>query len=81
MDGGEDGFDLYRKLFKQIRKFEGAPQGWKLKLIVGEIDYTHGELAVNEALKYFPDASVEVKTDLAHRQRILKITLQAGLAR
>ena len=69
LDGGEDGFKLYRKLFGEIKQ-----KNWKPKLIIGEIDYTHGELAVNEALKYFPGAKVEVKTDLAHKQRILKIT-------
>lgn len=74
LDGGEDGFELYRKLFKQIKEKNLIP-----KLIVGEIDYTHGELAVNEALKYFPEAQVEVKTDLAQKQRILKITLQEDL--
>lgn len=77
LDGGEDGFALYRKLFKQILRLhlEGPPAGRAgVKLIIGEIDYTHGELAVNEALKYFPKASVEVKTDLAYKQRILKIT-------
>lgn len=68
LDGGEDGFDLYRKLFAQIKK-----KGWKPKLIVGEIDYTHGELAIQEALKYFPTHQVEVKLDLTHKQRILKI--------
>ena len=68
LDGGEDGFDLYRKLFAQIKQ-----KKWNPKLIVGEIDYTHGELAVNEALKFFPNAAVEVKTDLAHKQRILSI--------
>lgn len=68
LDGGKDGFELYRKLFKQIKK-----KGWKPKLMVGEIDYTHRELAVNDALKYFPNAQVEVKTDLAQKQRILKI--------
>lgn len=68
LDGGSDGFVLYRKLFQQIRlHLKGV------KLIVCEIDYTHGELAVNEALKYFPDAEVEVKTDLAHKQRLLVI--------
>ncbi len=41
LDGGEDGFELYRKLFSQIKKNK-----WKPKLIVGEIDYTHGELAI-----------------------------------
>lgn len=71
LDGGEDGFELYRKLFKQVSL---TPERCKPKLIVGEIDYTHGELARNEALKYFPNAEVEIKTDLAHKQRILKIT-------
>ncbi len=68
LNGGEDGFKLYRKLFKQIKK-----KRWIPKLIIGEIDYTHGELAVNEAQKYFPEAEIEVKTDLVHKQRILLI--------
>ncbi|MDO8498757.1 MAG: HemK/PrmC family methyltransferase [bacterium] len=69
LDGGEDGFELYRQLFQQIKE-----KGWKPKLILGEIDYTHGELAQEEAQKYFPEAQVEVKTDLAHKQRILRIS-------
>lgn len=72
LDGGADGFDLYRKLFQQIKSFEGE-QGWKLKLIICEIDYTHKDLSILEALKYFPNFAVEVKTDLAYKQRILKI--------
>ncbi|MBI2086080.1 peptide chain release factor N(5)-glutamine methyltransferase [Candidatus Daviesbacteria bacterium] len=68
LDGGEDGFELYRKLFAQINE-----KGWKPKLIIGEVDYTHGELAINEAQKYFPKAQTDVKTDLSHKQRILLI--------
>lgn len=68
LDGGENGFELYRKLFAQIKE-----KGLQPKLIIGEIDYTHGELAINEAQKYFPKAQVEVKTDLAYKQRILLI--------
>ena len=64
---------MYRRLFGQIRhKFINNP-----KLIVCEIDYTHGELAVFEAQKYFPDARIEVKTDLAKKQRILTIRWEA----
>lgn len=70
LDGGEDGFELYRKLFAQVKE-----KSWQPKLIIGEIDYTHGELAVNEAQKYFPDAEIEVKKDLAHLQRILIIKI------
>ncbi len=68
LDGGEDGFELYRNLFKQIKE-----KNWQPKLIIGEIDYTHGELAANEAQKCFPEANIEVRKDLAHLQRILTI--------
>lgn len=83
LDGGEDGFKLYRKLLSQLKQLckpglktnlQTGFEAWKLKLLIGEIDYTHGQLAINEALKYFPNAEVEVKTDLAKKQRILKIT-------
>lgn len=66
LDGGQDGFELYRKLFQQLKKR-------KFKIFVGEIDYTHGELALHEAQKYFPKAQVEVKKDLSHQQRVLVI--------
>lgn len=68
LDGGEDGFGLYRKLFQELNE-----RNWTPKLLIGEIDYTHGELAVNEAQRYFPKAEVEVRKDLAHMQRILLI--------
>jgi len=68
LDGGSDGFDLYRKLFSQMVEKKLFP-----KLLVGEIDYTQGEIAIRESQKYFPKATVEVKTDLAKKQRILLI--------
>ncbi|MBI4036935.1 peptide chain release factor N(5)-glutamine methyltransferase [Candidatus Daviesbacteria bacterium] len=76
LDGGEDGFELYRNLFAQIKQ-----KGWHPKLIVCEIDYTHAEIAIREAQKlvvsevepFFPEAEVEVKLDLAKKQRILLI--------
>lgn len=73
LDGGEDGFELYRKLFQQLSTL-GVELDWHPRLIAGEIDYTHGDLAISEAKKYFPDAKVEIKNDLAHKQRILKIS-------
>lgn len=85
LDGSKDGFDLYRKLFKQLKEqnwlarrspAKRRDEGRTLKMFVGEIDYTHGELAINEAQKYFPKARVEVKTDLSHKQRILLIGFQ-----
>ena len=82
LDGGEDGFELYRKLFQQINLLSTPGMNlnvhtgcvyWKPQLVICEIDYTHGELAVTEAQKFFPEAKVEIKTDLAHKQRILLI--------
>lgn len=70
LDGGKDGFELYRRLFKQIVR---QPRRLYPKLIICEIDYTHGELAYDEARKYFPQAEVEVKKDLTKKQRILVI--------
>ncbi len=68
LDGGRDGFELYRKLFAQIVEKNLNPD-----LIICEIDHTQGEVATREAQKYFPEAKVEVKKDLAHKQRILII--------
>lgn len=68
LDGGYDGFEIYRKLFAQIVEKKLYP-----KYLFGEIDYTHGELAADVAYKFFPQASIEVKTDFAKKQRILKI--------
>lgn len=68
LDGGEDGFELYRKLFEQIKS-----KDWRPKLIIGEIDYTQGDIAYKEAKKYFPDARVEIKFDLTQKQRLLII--------
>lgn len=68
LKGGSDGFDLYRKLFGQIKE-----KNIKFGMLIGEIDYTHGETAEIEAIKHFPDAKIEIKFDLAHKQRILVI--------
>ncbi len=74
LDGGKDGFDLYRKLFSQIKGKNLKPE-----LIIGEIDYTQGNMGKTEAKKYFPKSEVEVKLDLAQKQRILIITAQETL--
>lgn len=68
LDGGDDGFGLYRKLFEQMIQKKIIPS-----FFIGEIDYTHAEIAVTCALKYFPKARIEVEKDLAHMQRFLVI--------
>ena len=64
LDGGIDGFELYRKLFTQIEQKNLYP-----KYLIGEIDYTQAELVQQETKKRFPNAKTEVKEDLAKKQR------------
>src|SRR3989344_8686401 len=61
LDGGSDGFDLYRRLFQQIsdRVYSSHPRGvihsHRLRLIVCEIDESQDSfdhIAKNEAKKY-----------------------------
>lgn len=64
LDGGEDGFELYRTLFNQIKNMNLYP-----KYLIGEIDYTQADLVKAEVKHRFPHALVEVKEDLAKMQR------------
>lgn len=68
LDGGQDGFEIYRKLFAQMKEKKFYP-----KMLVAEIDYIQAELAIDEALKYFPEATAYVKKDLSKTDRILVI--------
>ncbi|MBI2011774.1 peptide chain release factor N(5)-glutamine methyltransferase [Candidatus Daviesbacteria bacterium] len=68
LDGGKDGFEVYRRLFAQMRDKNFFP-----KYLIAEIDEDQGEIALLEAKKYFPSCSWEVKKDLAKKDRILLI--------
>jgi release factor glutamine methyltransferase len=68
LDGGRDGFELYRRLFAQMVEKKVFP-----RLLIAEIDAEHTEVALAEARKYFPNAKAEIKKDLAKLDRILII--------
>lgn len=68
LDGGEDGFELYRKLFKQIVENNINP-----KFIAIEFDDEHNELAKKEAKKYFSNHDIKVEKDLFKYDRFLTI--------
>jgi release factor glutamine methyltransferase len=68
LDGGPDGFDLYRKLFGQIVENNIDP-----KIILAEIDDDHREIALKEAAEYFPTATIKVKKDVSNFDRVLEI--------
>lgn len=68
LDGGADGFDLYRLLFRDLRnKIE------EKCLILCEIEYRQRELALRTAESFFPDRSARVLDDLAGLPRLLRI--------
>ena len=68
LDGGSDGFELYRLLFAQLtNKIK------KESLILCEIEYRQRELALAAAEAYFPGCSIRVLNDLAGMPRVLEI--------
>ncbi len=68
LDGGADGFDLYRLLFAQL-----ANRIKEESLILCEIEYRQRELALQTAEAYFPGRSIRVLDDLAGQPRLLRI--------
>jgi release factor glutamine methyltransferase len=68
LDGGDDGFDLYRLLFQQLSNKMNREC-----LILCEIEYRQRDLALMTAAEYFPDNRIDVLDDLAGLPRILRI--------
>lgn len=68
LDGGYDGFELYRQLFAQMKN-----QNIRPKLFIGEIDEEQSEIAKQEAKRYFPEAKSEIVKDLSKKDRFLMI--------
>lgn len=68
LDGGYDGFEIYRELFAQMKNQQIKPQ-----LFIGEIDDEQKDIALVEAKKYFPSAQSEVVKDLAQKNRFIVI--------
>jgi release factor glutamine methyltransferase len=68
LDGGYDGFEIYRKLFAQMKNQQIKPQ-----LLIAEIDEKQSDIAKVEAKRYFPGSQFEVVKDLAKKNRFLTI--------
>lgn len=69
LDGGEDGFEIYRTFFEEITHLPKQPH-----LIMGEIDYTQNELALHTAGKYFPTHAASIIQDHQGLSRFIVIT-------
>lgn len=68
LDGGEDGMRLILRLMDQIKTRLRAGG-----LALFEIEETQGEKILAEARTRFPQASIEVKKDLAGKMRLLRL--------
>lgn len=72
LDGGQDGFDLISRLL-----LESTLKVSKQVCLLIEIESSQGSLAINVGSKYYPDASVTIKKDLAGLDRLLVIERDA----
>lgn len=68
LDGGRDGLDAYRALFAQV-----AARGWRCPIAI-EIDPSQKRTLPAAVRRFFPDARIDFKKDLAHRWRVAVIT-------
>jgi release factor glutamine methyltransferase len=68
LDGGPDGFELYRKLLKQIKDKNIQPS-----LIAVEIDTEHSDIALAEAITNFPEYTHDITKDKYGYERFLVI--------
>jgi release factor glutamine methyltransferase len=71
--GGADGLEIINKLLTQAKT--------KLKsngCLLVEIGWNQGEAVKNLARRYLPEATIEVKKDLAHLDRLLVVHHQAS---
>jgi release factor glutamine methyltransferase len=68
LDGGLDGFDLYRRLFKLIPNWL-APRG----AILLEIESSLGAQTIQLASNFLPNAGIKLHQDLAGKDRLIEI--------
>jgi release factor glutamine methyltransferase len=71
LDGGADGLDAYRRLFKLTPDWL-APQG----MLLVETEATLGVQALSLAYDSFSDVSIHLHQDLARHDRLLEISFQ-----
>jgi release factor glutamine methyltransferase len=72
LDGGPDGLDVVRRLLAQAPHYL-RPRG----ALCLEIGADQGQAAARLAADSFPTAAIEVRKDLAGRERVLVVSLQS----
>lgn len=69
LDGGEDGFIFYRRLFESISRKMANPA-----CIICEIESSQEAIAINTAYYYFPEAKISIRKDISNLPRALIIS-------
>ncbi|MBI2448110.1 peptide chain release factor N(5)-glutamine methyltransferase [Candidatus Microgenomates bacterium] len=79
--GGQDGLALYERLFRQIKRrlsLHASSEGLAFVsplLLFCEISESQGKKITALARRYFPKAEIEIKKDLARRDRVMMAKL------
>jgi release factor glutamine methyltransferase len=76
LDGGEDGLDIIRQLFAQAQARLNSGGG-----LLVEIGATQGQTVAQLASRFFCQANLQIKKDLAGLDRLLVVeTIRPGSA-
>jgi len=76
--GGKDGLDKIREMLEQMRGRRGAYVGEEPAYLLLELGQGQGETVTSLANDYFPQASIELISDLGGIERVVKVGLWAG---
>jgi release factor glutamine methyltransferase len=75
--GGRDGLDKIREMLEQMRGKGGTHCGGPVCLLL-EIGQGQGEMVTSLVNNYFPQASIELISDLGGIERVVKVGLSSG---
>lgn len=75
LDGGEDGLDIYRRLFSLAKQYLLSPRGLSPLVWLCEFEETQGKSITHLANEFFKNANVNVFQDLAGKDRLLEIVI------
>jgi len=73
--GGRDGLDKIQEMLKQIRRKGGTHLGEGPAYLLLEIGQGQGEMVTSLVNDYFPQASIELISDLGGIERVVKVGL------
>jgi release factor glutamine methyltransferase len=77
--GGEDGLDKIQQMLEQMLGKLRTHRGWCSVCFLLEIGQGQGEMVTSLVKSYFPQASIELISDLGDIERVVKVGLWEGV--